>query len=82
MSATISPGKHAGTGSPTGIDPRSPQLAAALTSVVLIAVLLLDERSATYVDVVANTLGALAGGAAVALWRAFASHMTDRPSSM
>jgi hypothetical protein len=41
MSATITPGQQAGTGTPAGIDPRGPQLAAALTSVVLIVVLLL-----------------------------------------
>jgi hypothetical protein len=41
MSTTISPGQQAGTGTPVGIDPRGPQFAAALTSVVLIVVLLL-----------------------------------------
>jgi hypothetical protein len=41
MSTTITPGQQAGTGTLAGIDPRGPQLSAALTSVVLIAVLLL-----------------------------------------
>jgi disulfide bond formation protein DsbB len=41
MSTTITPGQQAAAGTPVGIDPRGPQLAAALTSVVLIAVLLL-----------------------------------------
>ena len=39
--STTTPGQHAGTGTPAGIDPRGPRLAAALTSIVLVAVLLL-----------------------------------------
>jgi hypothetical protein len=41
MSTTTTPGQQAGTGTPANIDPRGPQFAAALTSVVLIVVLLL-----------------------------------------
>jgi disulfide bond formation protein DsbB len=39
--STTTTGQQAATGAPAGIDPRGPQFAAALTSVVLIAVLLL-----------------------------------------
>ncbi len=46
-------------------------------SVEVVQALLLDERSATYVDVVANTLGALVGGAVVGLVRAWRSQMSD-----
>jgi VanZ like protein len=38
-------------------------------AVELVQGLLLPERSATFVDVVANTLGGLGGAVAVALWR-------------
>jgi hypothetical protein len=41
MSTTISPRSRAAAGAPAGIDPRGPQFAAALTSVVLVAALLL-----------------------------------------
>ncbi|WP_167736032.1 VanZ family protein [Nocardioides sp. 503] len=46
-------------------------------SVEVVQALLLDERSATYVDVVANALGALLGGASVGLARAWSSRMAD-----
>ena len=46
MSTTTTPGQQAGTGTPAGIDPRGPQFAAALTSVVLIVVLLLAPSPA------------------------------------
>jgi disulfide bond formation protein DsbB len=39
--STTTTGQQAGTGTPAGIDPRGPRLAAALTSIVLVAVLLL-----------------------------------------
>jgi Domain of unknown function (DUF4395) len=41
MSTISTPRQHAGDGVPVGIDPRGPQFAAGLTSVVLVAVLLL-----------------------------------------
>ena len=46
MSTTTTAGQQAGTGTPAGIDPRGPQFAAALTSVVLIVVLLLAPSPA------------------------------------
>ena len=39
--STTTTGQQAGTGTPAGIDPRGPRLGAALTSIVLVAVLLL-----------------------------------------
>ena len=39
--STTTTGQQTGTGAPAGIDPRGPRLAAALTSIVLVAVLLL-----------------------------------------
>ncbi|MDO9496300.1 MAG: VanZ family protein [Nocardioides sp.] len=53
--------------------------------VEVVQALLLPARSATYVDVVANTLGALGGAALVALARlahARSSHSADLPSNM
>ena len=54
----------AGAGAPVGIDPRGPQFTAAVTSVVLLAVLLLPQPAATVLTALQTGLfawGALAG---------------------
>jgi hypothetical protein len=63
MSTTIQPGSTRSTAA-SGIDPRGPQVAAALTSVVLAVVLLLPQPAATVVlaaQAVVFALGALRG---------------------
>jgi len=60
MTTTASPGTEPGLDRPSrGLDPRSPQLAAAITAVVLVAVLLLPQPAATVVLAVQAALFAI-----------------------
>ena len=64
MTTTASPRVATAAPAAAGIDPRSPQLAAAITAVVLVAVLLLPQPAATVllaVQAVLFAVGALRG---------------------
>lgn len=64
MSATLSSHRHSAVdGRPAGIDPRGPQVAAALTSLVLVAVLLLAPSPAAVVLLAAQALAFAVGAA-------------------